>query len=92
MSPNRYDTNQTVQPQQLARSLISDIERRHHTIDGAKTRALISCAVTAQLICVFVFAYADPWFSGAGAHLLTMKSFGGVHVWCSMFYFKVSVL
>ena len=28
------------------------------TIQVAKTKALISCAVTAQLICVFVFAYA----------------------------------
>ena len=27
------------------------------TIYLAKTKALISCAVTAQLICVFVFAY-----------------------------------
>ena len=26
--------------------------------DGAKTKALISCAVTAQLICAFVFALA----------------------------------
>ena len=25
----------------------------------AKTKALISCAVTAQLICVFVFAYVN---------------------------------
>ena len=29
----------------------------------AKTKALISCAVTAQLICVFVFAYAKSRFS-----------------------------
>ena len=29
------------------------------TICVAKTKTLISCAVTAQLICVFVFAYAD---------------------------------
>ena len=29
----------------------------------AKTKALISCAVTAQLICTFVFAQADCWFS-----------------------------
>ena len=35
----------------------------------AKTKALISCAVTAQLICVFVFAYANCWFSHAKAHL-----------------------
>ena len=39
------------------------------TIRVAKTKALISCAVTAQLICVFVFAYADCWFSLAAAHL-----------------------
>ena len=29
----------------------------------AKTKALISFAVTAKLICVFVFAYAKSWFS-----------------------------
>ena len=28
----------------------------------AKTKALISCAVTSQLICVFVFAYAKAGF------------------------------
>ena len=35
----------------------------------AKTKALISFAVTAKLICVFVFAYADCWFSHEVAHL-----------------------
>ena len=30
---------------------------------------LISCVVTAQLICVFVFAYANRWFSHGKAHL-----------------------
>ena len=34
----------------------------------AKTKALISCAVTAQLICVFVIAYANRRFSRAKAH------------------------
>ena len=29
----------------------------------AKTKALISFAVTAKLICVFVYAYAKNWFS-----------------------------
>ena len=29
----------------------------------AKTKALISFAVTAKLICAFVFAYANCWFS-----------------------------
>ena len=35
----------------------------------AKTKALISCAVTAQLICVFVFAYAKSRFSHDEAHM-----------------------
>ena len=35
----------------------------------AKTKALISCAVTAQLICIFVFAYADCWFSHVKAQI-----------------------
>ena len=33
----------------------------------AKTKALISFAITAKLICVFVFAYADCWFSHVAA-------------------------
>ena len=38
--------------------------QRDRTIRIAKTKALISCAVTAQLTCVFVFAYAKkPVFS-----------------------------
>ena len=36
----------------------------------AKTKALISFAVTAKLICVFVFAYADCWVSHEAAHIL----------------------
>ena len=36
----------------------------------AKTKALISFAVTAKLICVFVFAYVKIWFSHDEAHLL----------------------
>ena len=42
----------------------------------AKTKALISFAVTAKLICVFVFAYADCWFSHEAAQLLlSLKSY-----------------
>ena len=39
---------------------ISDLRRRgiHCTIRVAKTKALISFAVTAKLVCVFIFAYA----------------------------------
>ena len=44
-------------------------KKRDCTICLAKTKALISCAVTAQLICVFVFAYAKSRFSHDAAHL-----------------------
>ena len=40
------------------------------TIRVAKTKALISFAVTAKLICVFVFAYAKSWFSHDAAHIV----------------------
>ena len=36
----------------------------------AKTKALISFAVTAKLICVFVFAYADCLFTHEAAQLI----------------------
>ena len=39
------------------------------TIRAAKTKALISCAVTAQLICAFVFAYAECLFPHDAAHI-----------------------
>ena len=42
---------------------------RNHTIRVAKTKALISFAVSLKLICAFVFAYADCWFSHAAAHI-----------------------
>ena len=44
-------------------------KKRGCTIRGAKTKALISFAVTAKLICVFVFAYAKSRFSHNEAHL-----------------------
>ena len=42
--------------------------KRNCTIRVAKTKALISFAITAKLICVFVFAYTDFWFSHGAAH------------------------
>ena len=38
----------------------------------AKTKVLISFAVTAKVICVFVFAYADCWFSHDTAQSVTL--------------------
>ena len=43
--------------------------KRNCTICVAKPKALIRCAVTAQLICAFGFAYADCWFSDAAAQI-----------------------
>ena len=44
-------------------------KKRYCTISVAKTKALISFAVTAKLICVFVFAYAKIRFSHDAAHI-----------------------
>ena len=65
------------------------------TIRVAKTKALISFAVTAKLICVFVFAYAKRRFSHDAAHfvLLTVPRryfrFGSL---CLLVFVSVSVL
>ena len=40
----------------------------------AKTKALISFAVTVKLICVFVFAYAKCRFSHNAAHIISLVS------------------
>ena len=43
-----------------------------------KTMALISFAVTVELICAFVFTYADCLFSHAEAQMM----FGLPCIWC----------
>ena len=45
-------------------------KKRDCTIYLAKTKALISFAITAKLICVFVFAYAKSRFSHDAAHAM----------------------
>ena len=50
------DTNRAVQPQKMARDFKFQIEE-------PKTNVLFNCAVTAQLTCVIVFAYAKSRFS-----------------------------
>ena len=64
--PTWSDTNQAVQLQKMARGLKFWMD---HTIYVAKTKALISFAVTAKLICVFVFAYAKRCFPHDAAHI-----------------------
>ena len=56
------ETLQTMfqEEQSVKRLEISDLASRGIVLSVclAKTKTLISCAVTAQLICIFVFAYA----------------------------------
>ena len=66
--PTRSDTNRAVQPQKTLKLEISDLGGRG--IYVAKTKVLISCTVTAQLICAFVFAYAKSKFSHDAAHTI----------------------
>ena len=56
------NTNRAVQPQKMAGDLKF---RRDFTLSEAKTKAL----VTMQLICAFVFAYAESRFSCDKVHL-----------------------
>ena len=53
--PTWSDTNRAVELQKMARGFE---KKKDCTIYVAKTKALISFAVTAKLVCVFVFAYA----------------------------------
>ena len=65
--PTRSHTNRAVQPHEMP-------HERNCTIRVAKTKGLISFAVIAKLICVFVFAYAKSWFSHDEARKLSVVS------------------
>ena len=68
--PNRSDTNRAVQELKMVRGWKFGFRKlRNCTIRVAKTKVLISFAVTAKLICSFVFAYADCLFSHNAAHI-----------------------
>ena len=50
------DTNLAAQPQKMAKGLnfwIQEVNGLYCSIYAVKTKALISCAITAQLICTF---------------------------------------
>ena len=57
--PNRSDTNRPVQSQ----------KESDDTIYVVKTKELISCVVTAKLICAFVFAYICKMFPHDAARI-----------------------
>ena len=65
--PNKSDTNQAVQAQKVARGLkfwIYKVEELYYPCSENKGAEL-----TAKLVCVFVFAYADCWFSHEAVHI-----------------------
>ena len=73
---DQVQQKQSVQSQNYA----LDLESRGIVIHihVAKTKALISFAVTAKLICAVVFAYADCLFSHVAAQLIIVSSLGEV--------------
>ena len=65
---DQVHTNHAVQSQKMTSGLKFLIDCASYV---AKTKALNSCAVIAQLICTFVIAYAKRMFSHAAAHIIT---------------------
>ena len=62
--PTRSDTNWALQLQKVVKGLkfwIYEVEGLYYLC--SETKWLISCAVNAQLICAFAFAYAKRRFS-----------------------------
>ena len=70
--PGRTQTRLYSQSRWLEAGYLGFRKKKNFTIPVAKTKALISFAVTAKLICAFVFAYVDCWFSHAVAHLFVL--------------------
>ena len=67
------DINRSVQPQEMARGLKFQIwieEGSHYPCSKNKVADQLR-SYTAQLICIFVFAYAKSWFSHDAAHIIT---------------------
>ena len=55
----------------------------------AKTKALISFAVTAKLICVFVFAYAKSRFSHDAAHMMKAENLDVHRFYCIIYLVSI---
>ena len=70
--PARSDTNRPVHSQKQAKQVK---KKTNWTTRVAKTKALISFAATAKLVCAFVFAYANCWFSHAAAQMIFFIQF-----------------
>ena len=80
--PTRSDTNRAIKSQKMDRSLKFRVKKKmDRTIYVVKTKTLISCAVTAQLICFFVFANAKIRFSHDAVHILNPGRFAPKPGW-----------
>ena len=67
----RSDINRPVQSQKQARNLkfwIQEEEGLYYLC--SENKGVIIYAVTAKLVCAFVFAYENCWFSHAVAHIV----------------------
>ena len=60
-------------------------------VNVAKTKTKISFAVTAKLICVFVFAYAERWFSHDAAQSLNNLLLKSRLLWNKQNMFQVQM-
>ena len=80
----RSDTNLVVQ---LEAGNFGFRQKRDHNIHEVKTKTLISCAVTAQLLCAFLFTYAKCQCSHQAAHFQLCMG-----VWNSYSAQKMSLL
>ena len=69
----RSDTNWAVQPQNTTRGLKFGIKEDEGLYYIAKTKVLINCIVTGQLICAYVFAYAKSRFPNDAAHMTNTR-------------------
>ena len=73
---SKYRSNHVYQSLFINKAHVNRGSRNGMTcIYVAKTKALISFAVTAKLICVFVFAYAKSRFSYGAAHLVLIEQY-----------------
>ena len=84
------DTNRSVQLQKMDRSLkllIKEEEELYYCV--AKTKALISFAVTAKLISAFVFAHAKLRLSHDAAHNKSACSLSKQNNICCIFVVAV---
>ena len=72
--PNRSDTNRPVQLQKQARSLKFRIEVEEGLhYPSSENKGADQLRSYPKLICVFVFAYADCWFSHEVAQIFGKK-------------------